>query len=106
MTTVSLIRRHLLVELSDRDETFEVATNVTDNRIYAVTAKKHGWLAQSDDAVGYTAFVAWAAARRTGKIAADLTYEAWEKLVVDISLIEDEVISPTEPVPGTGSSVS
>jgi hypothetical protein len=106
MTTTSLIRRHLLVELADRDETFEVATNVRDNRIYATTAKKHGWLPQQEDSVGYTSFVAWAAARRTGKIEAALAYEAWEELVVDISLIEDEVVTPTEPVPGTGSSAS
>ena len=104
MSGTSVVRKHLIVSFADREDV-EVFTNVVDHRLFPVTAKRHGWPSQSEDPVGYISFVAWSAARRTGQIAG-LTYEAWEQSVVDVVVLEEEVVVPTEPEPGTGSSVS
>jgi hypothetical protein len=64
------------------------------------------WPKMEDSPFQWLTFLAWSAARRSGAIGTDVTYERWEDEVLDVAAITaddvSELGSPTEPGPGPG----
>src|SRR5262245_39934794 len=89
----------------DDPKPLEVQTTNADMVLWDRTRVKHRWPNMQDAPFLGMTFVAWAAARRTGLIAPDLTYEAWEAKVLDLSVEDDETteVEAFPPVPGAAS---
>ena len=100
MSRLQGIRQHLRVSLPD--ETFNVWTKPFDYDLFAFTAKRHEWPDADENPVGYLLFLAWSAARRTGRIDAGERYEAFKERVEDLEELEPDPVDPTPPDPGAG----
>lgn len=78
----------------------EVQTTNADLVRWDRTRTKHKWPTVQDAPFLWLTFVAWAAARRTGAIPPDLTYESWENDVLEVETLteeDDESGRPTLP---------
>lgn len=91
----------------DAPEVLELQTLNPDLIAWDMTRAKHRWPTIDDAPIKWATFVAWHAARREGRIPADLTYEAWEATTLDVAPITDGdegdgSVDPTpaDPVPG------
>lgn len=102
MTQLNTVRQHLRVPMSDGTEV-EVWTAPVDYRVQASTWKRHPeWPTREDDPVSTLMFMAWAAARRTGAIPADMRFEAFMGAATDLQELEGERVDPTQPAAGGG----
>lgn len=90
------------------------ATNV-DLVTWDRTRAKHKWPKTEDAPFLWLTFIGWSAARRTGAIPSELTYEAWEASTLNIEAVdadgnpledtdEDAVVDPTPLGPAPASS--
>jgi hypothetical protein len=91
----------------DAPEVLEVQTLNPDLIAWDMTHAKHKWPELKDAPFKWLTFIGWHAARREGRIPADLTYEAWEASTLDVSNIDDEdedggEAIPSPPGPGPG----
>lgn len=96
----------LLTVIRDGCEPLTVQTNNMDMVLWDRTRVKHKWPRLEDAPFLWFTFVSWSAAKRTGAIS-DVTYEAWEKTVLDIDAETDDddggdVGRPTFGVVGQG----
>jgi len=100
--SLDTVRQHFRV-IPFEGEPFEVWTAVPDYRVQAFTWKRHPeWPTREEDPVGNIAFMAWAAARRSGEIAMDVKFEAFVEATADVQELEPEKVVPTGPAPGAG----
>jgi len=86
----------------DAPEVIEVQCLNPDMILWDRTRLRHKWPEVKDSPFMWLTFLAWAAARRTGAIPSDLSYETWEQTTLDVSQIrdengEEEGASPTLP---------
>lgn len=81
----------------------EVQTDNRDAILWDKTRIRHKWGRQDEQPYIWLTFLAWAAARRTGAIPADLKYEVWETQVIDLDAQtdedDDEIGNPTQEAP-------
>ena len=83
-------------------EIIEVQTTHPDLVLWDTTRRKHGWGTFQEDMWKWLGFIAWAAARRTEAIPADLRFEEWEKSLLEVQNLDADEVDPTQPVPEPG----
>lgn len=71
-------------------EPVEIQTTNADLVLWDRTRAKHKWPTFQDAPFLWLTFLSWAAARRTGQIPTDYTYEKWEAETVDVSALTDD----------------
>lgn len=74
-----------LTVIRDGHEPLTVQTNNMDLVLWDRTRVKHKWPRLDEAPFLWFTFISWSAARRTEAIGADVTYERWEMMVVDVS---------------------
>lgn len=87
---------------------FDVITRWTDNRNWETTAYKHKWPPFQEAPFTWLGFLAWSAARRTGAITPDTTWEKFSDRLQHVENLDGEetAVTPTEPGAGPGLSVN
>jgi hypothetical protein len=97
--TIPLVR----VVPADGDP-YEIQCYNPDLLLFEETAAKHRWRGPADAPFRWLTFLAWAASRRTGRIAADVTWESFAATTLEISDARPAAppTDPTRPVPGPG----
>lgn len=92
--------------IRDGYDDLEVQTVNPDLVLWDRTRFKHKWPTVTDAPILWTTFITWAAARRTGAIPPDYTYEKWEAETLEVRILDmdedDETGSPTLPGPEPG----
>jgi hypothetical protein len=78
------------VWLEGHDEPLVLQTRNPDLVLWDRTRAKHGWPKFDDAPFLWLTFLSWAAARRTGSIPTDLTYEKFEASTLDVGTEEDD----------------
>jgi len=82
----------------------ELQTTNADLVLWDRTRIKHKWPGFQEAPFLWLTFLSWAAARRTGAIPPDYTYEKWESETLDVTALTDddaeELGTPFGPVPG------
>lgn len=93
-----------LVRVTRADGTeLQVQTANPDLVLWDMTRTKHRWPKFDEAPFLWLTFIAWAAARRTAAIPADLTWDQWRADVLDVADASDsdeanpELGSPTPP---------
>lgn len=82
----------------DAPEVIEVQTLNPDLIAWDMTRAKHKWPKTEDAPFKWLTFIAWHAARRSGAIPTDLTYEAWEgSTLTVVNLDGDEEGTTVDP---------
>ena len=87
------------------DDPMEIQTTNADLVLWDRTRAKHKWPNFQDAPFLWLTFLSWAAARRTGAIPTDYTYEKWEAETLDVTALtdeDDETGDPTRPVVDPG----
>ena len=94
------------VFLNDRD-VFTVSTTLLDHNVWDLTRAKHKWPTAQEAPLTWMGFLAWSAARRTGKIEPTLTWELFLTQCLSVRRPdgaddEDDVgpVNPTQLAPG------
>jgi hypothetical protein len=75
---------------SEPDKTLTIQTTNRDLVLWDRTRLKHKWPAFEDAPFLWMTFISWAAARRSGLIPLDTTYEKWESDVMSADASEPE----------------
>lgn len=85
----------------DAPEVIEVQTLNPDMVAFDMTRAKHKWPDMQTAPFKWMTFVGWHAARREGRIPADLTYESWEATTLDVTALtdDDEEGGAVDPTP-------
>lgn len=85
-------------------EPVEFQTTNADLVLWDRTRAKHKWPTFQDAPFLWLTFLSWAAARRTGAIETDFTYERWESETLDVEALanDESTVDPTQPVPEFG----
>jgi len=85
-------------------EPVEFQTTNADLVLWDRTRAKHKWPTFQDAPFLWLTFLSWAAARRTGAIPPEFTYEKWEAETLDVEALTDDAdsVDPTQPVPEFG----
>ncbi len=95
----------LLIRVYPADgEPYEVLTRLIDHNTWDTTRARHKWPTGDEAPMTWLAFIAWAAARRTGQTS--LTYEQFLADTDAVEGVDDdeggEEAGPTQSVPGPG----
>jgi hypothetical protein len=102
---VKLSTPRMRVQRPDQDPVELQATNA-DLVLWDRTRGKHRWPKFDEAPFLWVTFLSWAAARRTGVIGAEVTYETWEASVLEVEALDDdpegEEGRPTQPGPDPG----
>jgi len=105
MGDVKLTSPHVRVVREGQDP-LEIQTANPDLVLWDMTRVKHRWPKFDEAPFLWLTFVSWAAARRTGAISPDVTWERWSADVLDVGDISTdeagELGSPTLPGPEPG----
>ena len=91
--------------LREGQEPIELQTDNRDLVLWDQTRARHKWPKFDDAPFMWLTFLSWAAARRTGAINSDHTYERWRDEVLEVTTADDEDDEtgiPTEPGPAPG----
>jgi hypothetical protein len=84
----------------------EIQTANPDMVLWDRTRYKHKWPPVAEAPMIWATFISWAAARRTGAIPPEYTYETWEAEALEVRILntedDDENGSPTLPGPAPG----
>lgn len=72
-----------VVRMSEPDKELMVQTANPDLLLWDMTRAKHKWPSFEDAPTKWLTFISWAGARRDGLIGQDVTYEAWERDVLE-----------------------
>jgi hypothetical protein len=101
--TTKLASPKVRVTLEGRADPFELQTINADLVLWDRTAFKHKWPKFDDAPFLWLTFLSWSAARRTGEIGTDLTYEKWEASVQSVEAVDteadDAIPTSTGPAP-------
>ena len=87
-----------LVELPDADP-FEVQAIGADLVRWDMTAAKHKWPSYDTAPFLWSTFLAWSAGRRTGQVSADVTFERFADVVVQVEALNVDAVGPTDAGP-------
>jgi hypothetical protein len=74
----------------DGQDDLEVQADNRDLILWDRTRIRHKWPKFDEAPFLWLTFLSWSAARRSGAIAPDLTYERWESDVLDVSTVDDD----------------
>lgn len=83
------IKSPRLTVIREGHDALTLQTNNMDMVLWDRTRIKHRWPRMDEAPFLWFTFISWSAARRTGAIADSMTYESWEREVLDVSA-EDE----------------
>jgi hypothetical protein len=86
---IQLTTPHLLVKRQGADP-LDVQTTNADLVLWDKTRFRHKWPTVGDAPFLWLTFIGWAAARRTGAIGPDVTYESWEGSTLEIETLGDD----------------
>jgi len=92
------------VFLIDR-EPFTVTTTLLDHNTWDLTRARHKWPTAQDAPLTWMGFLAWSAARRTGKIETSLTWELFLSECLSVQRPEEgeeEIVTAGPIQPGAG----
>lgn len=82
-------------------DVLEVQTANPDLVLWDMTRTKHRWPKFDEAPFLWLTFISWAAARRTGAIPIDYTFDRWREDVIDVAGEDDdddsELGTPTQP---------
>lgn len=92
MARATLTRIYITVELEDGQVLEDLRITVADQARYSRSARVNRW--DREDAVRQNVFFAWASAERQGKTS--LTFEEWEKSIVDLDTASIAAAEDTE----------
>jgi hypothetical protein len=100
MTDVRLTSPRVQV-IRDGQDPAEYQTTNADLVLWDRTRAKHKWPTFQEAPFLWLTFLSWAAARRTGDIDGDMTYEKWEAETLNVTALtdEDSAVDPTRPGP-------
>lgn len=84
---------------SEPDKVLEVQTTNADLVLWDRTRIKHKWPKFEDAPFLWLTFISWAGARRSALIPPELTYEAWERDVLEADASDDEGDETGAPFP-------
>jgi len=87
---IQLSTPRLLVKREGQPEPLDVQTTNADLVLWDKTRFRHKWPTVGDAPFLWLTFIAWAAARRTGAIGTDVTYEAWEASTLEVETVGDD----------------
>jgi hypothetical protein len=91
----------LLRVLRDGHDPLEVQVTNADLVRWDRTRFKHKWPPMREAPFLGQTFLAWCAARRTGAIPSDLTYETWEASAIEVANVsKDDDAEDGDQVPG------
>lgn len=100
MGDIRLSAPRVKVIRAEGTEPVEFQTNNADLVLWDRTRAKHKWPKFDDAPFLWLTFLSWAAARRTGAIASDHTYERWESETVDVEALTDPDDDALPTLPG------
>jgi hypothetical protein len=83
--------------IRDGTEPLEVQTANPDLVLWDRTRVKHRWPKFDEAPFLWLTFLSWAAARRTGAIPGDYTFERWEADVLDVSDVGQDDTTEDDP---------
>lgn len=83
--------------IRDGHDPLEVQTANPDLVLWDRTRVKKRWPKLDEGPFLWLTFIAWAAARRTGAIPRELTYESWEAETLDVENLDADEDDETEP---------
>lgn len=105
MGEIRLQTPHCLIIREGYDD-LDIQTSNPDLVLWDRTRYKHKWPPLTDAPMLWSTFISWAAARRTGAIPSDYTYEKWETETLEVRILnaedDDETGSPILPGPAPG----
>jgi hypothetical protein len=100
MSDAKLVSPAVRVMMAD-GSTLELQTANPDLVLWDRTSVKKRWPTFQQANFLWLTFIAWAAARRTGAIGADFTYEKWEAEALQVEVLDDSddgsAGGPTQP---------
>lgn len=93
--------------IRDGHEPLEIQADNRDLIAWDMTRAKHKWPKFDDAPFMWLTFTSWHAARRTGAIPPDYTWERWREETLEVTSLDDddadnELGTPTEPGPAPG----
>jgi hypothetical protein len=100
MGDIKLTAPRVKVIRGEGTEAVEFQTNNADLVLWDRTRAKHKWPTFQDAPFLWLTFLSWAAARRTGAIPSDLTYERWEAETLDVEALTDDDSDALPTLPG------
>ena len=80
--------RVLVTRESEPDKRVEIQTTNQDLVLWDRTRLKHKWPKFEDAPFLWLTFISWAAARRSGLVPLDTTYERWEGDVLSVEALD------------------
>src|SRR5262245_2041887 len=105
MSDARLQSPHVRVQMAD-GSTLDIQTANPDLVLWDRTSVRHKWPTFQQANFLWLTFISWAAARRTGAIAPDFTYEEWEKNALGVEVLDVDKDGPDgrpiEPGPDPG----
>lgn len=95
--------------IREGQEDLELQTANPDFLAWDMTRPRHKWPILQEAPFLWLTFMAWSAARRTGAIAQDHTWERWRDEVLDVQVVKGDpegpdasVVDPFLAAPGDG----
>jgi hypothetical protein len=81
----------VIVQFQNGTPDLEIQTLNPDLVLWDMTRVKHHWPPFQDAGFLWLTFISWAAARRTGEIPPDVTFESWrDTRVAAISVVDED----------------
>jgi len=77
--------RFLVRRMSDEEKTLELQATNADLVLWDMTRVKHRWPKFDEAPFLWMTFLSWAAARRTGTITPEITFEEWKADVLEVT---------------------
>ena len=78
--------------IRDGHEPIELQTDNRDLVLWDMTRARHKWPKLDEAPFVWLTFISWAAARRTGAIEPDRTYERWRDETLGVEALDDDEV--------------
>jgi hypothetical protein len=88
MSDLKLTSPRIAVQFFNGREPLEIQSANPDLVLWDMTRVKHKWPKFDEAPFLWLTFVAWAAARRSGAIPTDMTWDAWREEVADAEALD------------------
>ena len=90
MADTKLASPRIRVVRESVEEPIELQCDNRDLILWDQTRARHKWPKFDEAPFMWLTFLSWAAARRTGQINGETTYEVWSKDVIGVESMDDE----------------